>query len=315
MNTPANTPQGTPANTPQNTPQNTPEMNPSAARGPVIPAGAKRPFLIAGPCVLEGEAMALEVAERVAGWARERGLTYVFKASYRKDNRTAAHSYTGPAMEEGLATLATVREKVGVPVLTDVHCRQEIPAVAAVADVLQIPAFLCRQSRLLAVAAETGRAVNVKKGQFLAPADMAHAVTKIRETNPAAEIFLTERGSCFGYRDLVVDMRGLALMRTLPGRTVFDATHALQRPGAGGDRKFLPALTRAALAAGAEGIFAEVHPDPDHALSDATTQLPLEHLPALLDEWMRLGSLVAELEEKTAVFEGPDWPGLERIES
>lgn len=286
--------------------------DPSAHPAPVIPAGARRPFLIAGPCVLEGEAMALEIAEQVAGWARERGLTYVFKASYRKDNRTAAGSYTGPAMEAGLATLTAVRAKVGVPVLTDVHCREEVPAVAQVADILQIPAFLCRQSRLLAVAAATGRAINVKKGQFLAPADLAHAVTKIREAQPSAEVLLTERGSCFGYRDLVVDMRGLALMRTLPARVVFDATHALQRPGAGGDRKFLPALARAALAAGAEGVFAEVHPDPDRALSDATTQLPLALLPALLEEWVRLGSLVAELEATSPVLEAPDWPGLER---
>ncbi len=284
---------------------------PPGGSGFVIPPNAKRPFLIAGPCVLEGEAMALDVAGTMAALARERGLTYVFKASYRKDNRTAAASYTGPAMEEGLATLAAVRERIGVAVLTDIHCREEVAAVAEVVDVLQIPAFLCRQSRLLTAAAQTGRTINIKKGQFLAPADMAHAVAKVREARPDAEILLTERGSCFGYRDLVVDMRAVALMRSLGGRVVFDATHALQRPGAGGDRRFGPALARAALAAGAEGIFAEVHPDPARALSDSTTQFPLEIMPALLDEWVRVGALIAEIEEHSPVLEADSWPGLE----
>ena len=255
--------------------------------------------------------MALDVAGTMAALARERGLTYVFKASYRKDNRTAAASYTGPAMEEGLATLAAVRERIGVAVLTDIHCREEVAAVAEVVDVLQSPAFLCRQSRLLTAAAQTGRTINIKKGQFLAPADMAHAVAKVREARPDAEILLTERGSCFGYRDLVVDMRAVALMRSLGGRVVFDATHALQRPGAGGDRRFGPALARAALAAGAEGIFAEVHPDPARALSDSTTQFPLEIMPALLDEWVRVGALIAEIEEYSPVLEADSWPGLE----
>lgn len=255
--------------------------------------------------------MALRVAEEMAGLARRHGLTYVFKASYRKDNRTAPSSYVGPGFDEGLQMLARVREAVGVPILTDVHCREEVGAVAEVADVLQIPAFLCRQSRLIAAAARTGKAVNIKKGQFLAPADMTPAVAKVRGENPSAEIFLTERGSCFGYRDLIVDMRAIHFMRRLGGKVVFDVTHALQRPGAGGDRRFGPALARAALAAGAQGLFAEVHPDPSAALSDASTQFPLEVMPALVDEWARLGALIVELEETSPQLEADDWAGFE----
>jgi 2-dehydro-3-deoxyphosphooctonate aldolase (KDO 8-P synthase) len=260
--------------------------------------------------VLEEEALVMQVAEEVAAAARNLGIFFIFKSSYLKDNRTAADSFTGPGLDAGLRTLARVRREVGVPVLTDVHGRDEVAAVAEVADVLQVPAFLCRQSRLLAACAQSGRAVNIKKGQFLAPADMAHAVAKARAANPHVELLLTERGSCFGYRDLVVDMRAVALMRALGCRVVFDATHALQRPGAGGDRRFAAALARAALGAGAEGIFAEVHPDPARARSDATTQLPLASLPALLEEWLRLGTLVAQLEEQ-GLPGGPDWPGLE----
>jgi 2-dehydro-3-deoxyphosphooctonate aldolase (KDO 8-P synthase) len=265
--------------------------------GRCIPADARRPFVIAGPCVLEDESMALRVAEAVARECRARGLSAVFKASYLKDNRSASGAPVGPGLEAGLAMLARVRREVGIPVLTDVHAVDEVAPVAAVADILQIPAFLCRQTRLLQAAAASGRAVNVKKGQFLAMRDIAHAVAKARAVNPAVELLLTERGTFFGYHDLVVDMRAIAHMRTLDARIVFDVTHALQHPGKGGCREFTRPLARAGLAAGAEGIFAEVHPDPQRALSDATTQLPLEALPGLLDEWARLGALVSALEQ------------------
>ncbi len=255
--------------------------------------------------------MALEVARAVHAAASERGLRYVFKSSYLKDNRTSARSFTGLGLEEGLRILARVRETVGVPVLTDVHELEEIEPVAAVVDALQIPAFLCRQGRLIERCAATGRTLNVKKGQFLAPADMVEAVAKIRAVRPEAEILLTERGSAFGYRDLVVDMRSIALMRGLGCRVVFDATHSLQRPGRGGDRRWARPLARAALAAGAEGIFAEIHPRPERARCDASTQLPMGAVGALIDEWAAVGELIERLEKEGPQFEGPNWPGLE----
>jgi 2-dehydro-3-deoxyphosphooctonate aldolase (KDO 8-P synthase) len=269
----------------------------------LIPDGTRRPFVVAGPCVLEGEAMALSVAESLARAADARGIHYIFKASYLKDNRTSVDAYVGPGPEAGLAILARVRNEIGVPVLTDVHAVDEVGPAAAIVDALQIPAFLCRQTRLIQACARSGRAVNIKKGQFLAMRDIRHAVTKARAARPEVELLLTERGTFFGYHDLVVDMRAVAWMRTLGGRVVFDATHALQHPGSGGTREFARPLARAALAAGAEGIFVEVHPDPPRALSDATTQLPLECVPALLDEWARLGELIEALERS-----GP--PGL-----
>ncbi len=265
---------------------------------PLIPADARRPLLIAGPCVLEGEELALRVAEAVAREARARQLFYIFKASYLKDNRTASDAYVGPGLDEGLRILDKVRREIAVPVLTDVHAVDEVSAAAQVVDVLQIPAFLCRQTRLIEAAARSGRVVNVKKGQFLAMRDIRHAVEKARRVRPGVELLLTERGTFFGYHDLVVDMRAIAYMRTLGCRVIFDATHALQHPGRGGSREFARPLARAALGAGAEGIFAEVHPDPDHALSDATTQLPLEDVPALLDEWVCVGEVVATLEAR-----------------
>ncbi|MBM3318855.1 MAG: 3-deoxy-8-phosphooctulonate synthase [Candidatus Eisenbacteria bacterium] len=267
---------------------------PGAAR--CIPEDARRPFVIAGPCVLEGEAMALRVAESLAAACRARGLAYVFKASYMKDNRTAEGAYSGPGLAAGLALLARVRREVGVPVLTDVHAVDEVAPAAEAVDILQVPAFLCRQTRLLRACAASGRAVNIKKGQFLAMRDIARAVEKARAARPQAEILLTERGTFFGYHDLVVDMRAIAYMRTLGARVVFDVTHALQHPGCGGCREFARPLARAGLGAGAEGIFAEVHPDPPRALSDATTQLALADAPALIDEWARLGDLVRGLE-------------------
>ncbi len=280
----------------------------------LIPPAAARPFLIAGPCVLESETLALEVAGAVAAAAARAGLFFVFKSSYLKDNRTSRRSFVGPGLEAGLRILEKVRRELGIPVVTDVHTPAEAAPVAASVDMLQIPAFLCRQSSLLTACAATGRPLNLKKGQFLAPADMAQAVAKVRAANPSTEILLTERGSSFGYRDLVVDMRGLALMRRMGCRVVFDATHSLQRPGSGGDRRFVRPLARAALGAGAEGIFAEVHPDPDAALCDTATQLPLHLLPGLLQEWAALGRVVGEIETEPPCADGADWPGLEAPE-
>jgi 2-dehydro-3-deoxyphosphooctonate aldolase (KDO 8-P synthase) len=259
--------------------------------------------------VLEGEEMALRVAETLARACRALGLVYVFKASYLKDNRTSVSAYVGPGPTEGLRILARVRREIGVPVLTDVHAVDEVAAAAASVDVLQVPAFLCRQTRLIQACACSGRAMNVKKGQFLAMTDIAHAVAKARAVTADVELLLTERGSFFGYHDLVVDMRAIAHMRALGARVVFDVTHALQHPGQGGCREFTRPLARAGLGAGAEGLFVEVHPDPAHAMSDATTQLPLEAMPDLLAEWAALGELVRTLEARGPAGLSPE--GLE----
>jgi 2-dehydro-3-deoxyphosphooctonate aldolase (KDO 8-P synthase) len=259
-------------------------------------AGGARLLVIAGPCVIESADSCLLVAERLRDLCAGRGLPYVFKASYRKANRSSARSFEGLGPDEALAALARVKREAGVPVLTDVHETGEVAAAAEVADALQIPAFLCRQTALLQAAARSGRAVNVKKGQFLAPADMAHAVEKIRAAG-GERILLTERGTTFGYGDLVVDMRGLAVMRELGWPVVFDATHSLQRPGGavtGGERRFARPLLRAAVACGVDGLFFECHPDPARALSDAATQLPLAEAGAFLDEAVRVRAAVGE---------------------
>jgi 2-dehydro-3-deoxyphosphooctonate aldolase (KDO 8-P synthase) len=248
------------------------------------PLPADRLFVIAGPCVIEGEAMTLDVAAKLKEICARLSVELVFKSSYRKDNRTAIDSFTGPEIDEGLRILARVRDELGLPVLTDVHCRLEVAPAAAVATVLQIPAFLCRQTRLMQDAARTGCVVNVKKGQFLAPADTARVLEKLRAARPEGEYWLTERGTSFGYRDLLVDPRAIATMRDLECTVVYDATHSLQQPGRGGDRRFARPLARAAIAAGADGLFLETHPDPDHALSDPTTQLPLDSIPDFLEE-------------------------------
>ncbi len=249
-------------------------------------------FVIAGPCVLEGESMALEIASLLKEQAGRFGIRLVFKASYRKDNRSSVRSFTGLGDQEGLEILARVRAELEIPVLTDVHSVEEIGPAAEVCDCLQIPAFLSRQTRLLQAAAASGRAVNVKKGQFLAPDDMGRVLEKIRAVESGAEVWLTERGTSFGYHNLVVDFRGIAVMRALPASAVvFDVTHSLQHPGVGGDRAFARPLARAALAAGADGLFFETHPDPSRALSDATTQLPLAAVPDFLEEmaaWKRM---------------------------
>jgi 2-dehydro-3-deoxyphosphooctonate aldolase (KDO 8-P synthase) len=253
-------------------------------------AGGPRLLVIAGPCVIESADLCLKVAAHMKAACAARGVPYVFKTSYRKANRSSARSFEGPGLDEALAILRQVKTQVGVPVLTDVHEEHEIPAAAEVADALQIPAFLSRQTGLLQAAARTGRAVNVKKGQFLAPDDMAQVVEKLTAAG-GEKILLTERGTTFGYHDLVVDMRGLVTMRALGWPVVFDATHSLQRPGgveSGGERRFAFPLMRAAVACGIDGLFFETHPDPARARSDAATQLPLAESAAFLDDALRV---------------------------
>lgn len=260
------------------------------------PVGGERLFIVAGPCVVESAELCLSVAAEMQKLTAERGLPFVFKASYRKANRSSGRSFTGLPGDEGLEILARVKRELGVPILTDVHDESEVAAAAEVADVLQIPAFLSRQTGLLVAAARTGRAVNVKKGQFLAPGDMQHAIEKL--TGAGGErVLLTERGTTFGYGDLVVDMRGLVVMRELGWPVLYDATHSLQRPGGaetGGDRRFAFPLMRAAVACGLDGLFFETHPDPERALSDAATQLPLARAAAFLDEAVRVHEAIQE---------------------
>ena len=248
-------------------------------------------FLIAGPCVIESEEHALKMAESIAGVARALRLPYIFKASYDKANRTSLKSYRGPGLDEGLRILNKIARTVRVPVLTDVHEAVDVQRVAEIADVIQIPAFLCRQTDLLAAAARSGRAVNIKKGQFVSPWDMRHAVEKCRAAGND-QIFVTERGSTFGYNNLVVDMRSLAIMREF-APVVFDATHSVQLPSAasngegavsGGQPEFIPLLARAAVAAGVDGVFLEVHDNPAQAKSDGANALELTRLRGVLQE-------------------------------
>ena len=253
---------------------------------------AHRHFLIAGPCVIESEQLVLETAHRIAEIARALNIPYIFKSSYDKANRTSISSFRGLGIKEGLAILKKVQAQVGVPVLTDVHSVEEAAQAGEAVDVLQIPAFLCRQTDLLAAAAKTGRVVNVKKGQFLSPGEMANVVTKLEESG-TQRILLTERGSSFGYNNLVVDMRALPIMRKFGYPVVFDATHSVQLPGGGGtkssgQREFVAPLACAAAAAGCDGFFMEVHPDPDRAPSDGPNMVPLHDLKTLLERLMRI---------------------------
>lgn len=249
--------------------------------------GNRLPFvLIAGPCQIEGEAQALEVAHALAELGRAAGVPVVYKSSYDKANRTSATAARGVGMARGLTILARVREATGLPVLTDVHLPDHCAPAAEAVDILQIPAFLSRQTDLLVAAGETGAAVNVKKGQFLAPWDMPNVAAKIAATGNT-RILLTERGSSFGYNTLVADMRALPIMAATGWPVVFDATHAVQQPGgqgtsSGGQREFAPVLARAALAVGVAAVFIETHPDPDHAPSDGPNMIPLREMPALL---------------------------------
>ena len=253
-------------------------------------AGPDAPlFVIAGPCVIESEKLVLQTAETLAGACAELGLPFIFKASFDKANRTAGDSFRGPGLQRGLAILAKVKRRFGVPVLTDVHEVGQCKPAAEVCDALQIPAFLCRQTDLIQAAARTGRCVNLKKGQFLSPWDMRHAIAKV-EAAGGKNILVTERGNSFGYGNLVVDMRSLAILRELGWPVVFDATHSVQMPGAGpagkvtgGDRRMVPVLARAAVAAGCDGIFFETHPAPARARSDAASQFPLARARALLE--------------------------------
>ena len=246
------------------------------------------PFvLIAGPCQIEGEAHALEVAAALVGMTRAHGIGLIYKSSYDKANRTSANAARGIGMTRGLEILARVRDDYGVPVLTDVHAADQCAPVAAAVDVLQIPAFLCRQTDLLIAAGETGAAINVKKGQFLAPWDMVNVAAKISSTGND-RILLTERGASFGYNTLVSDMRALPIMAQTGYPVVFDATHSVQQPGglgtvSGGDRRYAPVLARAALAVGCAAVFMETHPDPDHAPSDGANMVALRDMPAVLD--------------------------------
>jgi 2-dehydro-3-deoxyphosphooctonate aldolase (KDO 8-P synthase) len=260
--------------------------------GPFKVGAGQRHFLIAGPCVIESERLALETADRIAAIARALNLPYIFKSSYDKANRSSGESFRGPGLKEGMAVLRKVKEQVGVPVLTDVHSVEEARQAAEVVDVLQIPAFLCRQTDLLVAAAETGRVVNVKKGQFLSPWEMENVVRKVEQTG-STRLLLTERGSTFGYNNLVVDMRALPIMRRFGYPVIFDATHSVQLPGgagtkSAGQREFIAPLASAAAAAGCDGFFMEVHPDPDHALSDGPNMVPLARLTALLERLARI---------------------------
>lgn len=247
----------------------------------------QRLTVIAGPCSLESEAVCRAVAEQlVALRAAHPELNLIFKGSFDKANRTAASGPRGTGLEDGLKLLALIKRDYGFPVLTDVHEREQVAPVATVCDIVQIPAFLCRQTDLLLAAAATGRVVNVKKGQFLSPQEMVHVTGKLRDGR-AAEIWQTERGTTFGYQNLVVDMRSFAIMRQNGYPTIFDATHSVQLPGAaggksGGQREFVPPLAKAALAAGADGLFIETHPDPDRAISDGPNMVPLAQLSGLL---------------------------------
>ena len=249
--------------------------------------GRGNPLLfIAGPCVLESEPLALEVARTLAELSGRLGVPFVFKGSYDKANRSSAASYRGPGEAEGLRILAAVRKEFGLPVTTDVHDADQAVRVAQAVDLLQVPAFLCRQTDLLLAAGKTGKPVNVKKGQFMAPADMGNAVDKVASAGNGS-VLVTERGTTFGYNNLVVDFRGLPTIREAFCPVVFDATHSVQLPGgagksSSGDRRFVPPLARAAVAAGVDGLFLEVHPDPDKALSDGPNSLPLAGLEPLV---------------------------------
>jgi 2-dehydro-3-deoxyphosphooctonate aldolase (KDO 8-P synthase) len=255
--------------------------------------GPGRPLLwMLGPCVIESHELTLQIAERLAELAGRLGLPVIFKASFDKANRTSGKSFRGPGLHEGLKTLAAVKRRTGLPVVTDVHECHQVEAVAEVCDVLQVPAFLARQTDLVHAAGRTGRVVNVKKGQFMAPWDMRHVVAKMEEVGNR-RLLLTERGASFGYNTLVSDMRSIPWMQDLGCPVIFDATHSVQMPGGGGDRssgdrRMVPYLARAAVAAGCDGLFLETHPRPDQALSDGPNMVALDDLPALVRCCLRL---------------------------
>ncbi|MGC8507541.1 MAG: 3-deoxy-8-phosphooctulonate synthase [Thiomonas sp.] len=259
-----------------------------------FPVGLDQPFfLISGPCVVESEQLQMDVAGQLRDICKSLDIPFIFKSSYDKANRSSGTSFRGPGMEQGLDILAKVRRELGVPVLTDVHTAEEAPHVAEVVDVLQTPAFLCRQTDFIQTVSSLGKPVNIKKGQFLAPGDMKNVIAKARAAaeqagHPNTLFLACERGVSFGYNNLVSDMRALAIMRETQCPVVFDATHSVQLPGgqgtrSGGQREFVPVLARAAVAAGVAGVFMETHPDPAHALSDGPNAVPLHHMRALLE--------------------------------
>jgi len=270
-------------------------------------AGLNQPlFLIAGPCVIESQQMALDTAGQLQEICRELGIPFIYKSSYDKANRSSGQSFRGCGMDAGLKILGEVKAQLGVPVLTDVHSIEEIEPVAAAIDVLQTPAFLCRQTDFIHAVASAGKPVNIKKGQFLSPWDMQNVVTKAREASGQDNIMVCERGASFGYNNLVSDMRSLAVMRATCCPVVFDATHSVQLPGgqgtaSGGQREFVPVLARAAVAAGISGLFIETHPNPSKALSDGPNAFPLKHLKVLLQTLKALDETIKQqglIEEK-----------------
>jgi 2-dehydro-3-deoxyphosphooctonate aldolase (KDO 8-P synthase) len=261
-----------------------------------VEAGGRDFFLIAGPCVVENETHAMKMAEAISSITNHLKIPYIFKASFDKANRTSANSYRGPGIDEGLRVLAKIKSELALPVLTDIHEVAQVKAVAEVADVLQIPAFLSRQTDLITEAACSGRAVNIKKGQFLAPHDMKNAIAKVTAQNNE-RVFITERGASFGYNTLIVDFRGFPIMRSFGYPLVYDVTHSLQRPGglgnaSGGDSQYIEYMARAGVACGVDGIFMEVHDNPAAALSDGPNSLPLERLAPLLEKLKAIHQLV-----------------------
>ncbi|MFL6582185.1 MAG: 3-deoxy-8-phosphooctulonate synthase [Burkholderiales bacterium] len=260
--------------------------------------GLERPlFVIAGPCVVESRQMALDTAGELKQMTGALGISFIYKSSYDKANRSSGKSFRGLGVDKGLEILADVKKQIGVPVLTDVHAQEELSAVAAVVDVLQTPAFLCRQTDFIRAVAMSGKPVNIKKGQFLAPSDMKNVVDKAREASGQDNIMVCERGASFGYNNLVSDMRSLAIMRETGCPVVFDATHSVQLPGgqgtvSGGQREFVPVLARAAVATGVAGVFMETHPNPEKALSDGPNAWPLNRMKALLETLKALDELV-----------------------
>jgi 2-dehydro-3-deoxyphosphooctonate aldolase (KDO 8-P synthase) len=265
---------------------------------PILVGSGQPLLLIGGPCVLESEDMARLVAGKMQDICRRLGLSYVFKASFDKANRTSLDSYRGPGLEEGLRILQKIRTELQVPVISDIHDQYQVQAAAEVLDILQIPAFLCRQTDLLVAAAGTGKPINLKKGQFVSPWDMQNAVGKIRASRKS-QVMLVERGSSFGYNNLVVDMRSLPVMRSFDCPVIFDATHSVQLPGglggaSGGQREFIAPLTRAAVAAGIDGLFMEIHPDPDRALCDGPNSMPLDQMEDFLTRIVRIRAAVED---------------------
>jgi len=269
----------------------------SPAGSPLV-VGTDQPLLlIGGPCALESEELARTVAGTMQEICDRLGINYVFKASFDKANRTSLSSYRGPGLEQGLATLAKIRKEIGVPVISDIHDVSQVEAAAQVLDILQIPAFLCRQTDLLTAAAQTGKPVNVKKGQFVSPWDMKNAVDKMRGVG-GKKIMLVERGASFGYNNLVVDMRSLPVMRSFGCPVIFDGTHSVQLPGgaggsSSGQREFIGTLCKAAMAAGIDGLFLEIHPNPDQALCDGPNSIPLDKVEELLVQLIRVRNAVS----------------------